>query len=151
MLSVLQMRHCCPPGLPQHLALPVCLQLRCQECHSGKEPTVYSAPVSANLLNCFMELDWLMLDAQCSVIPKLVSGETLCCKSYCPIRISPIGNLGCFSWESQLRQNCVTQPMAHTECLHVSLIHQTLSWTMESLTCTQMLMNMTPHGDVRTP
>ena len=44
---------------------------------------------------------------------------------YCPNGISPVGNSGCFSRESQLQQSCATQPTLHAGCFSVSIIHQT--------------------------
>ena len=40
-----------------------------------------------------------------------------------------------FTEESQLRQSCTTQPTAHVGCFSLSIIHQTLTWTTESLMC----------------
>ena len=37
----------------------------------------------------------------------------------------------------------------HAGCFSVSIIHQTLTWTTESLTCTQMLMHAIAHGGRR--
>ena len=65
----------------------------------------------------------------------------LCCmvlQLYRPHGISPIGNLGCFPRESQLRQCRATQPRVHGGCFNVSIIHRTLTWTTETLTCVQM-------------
>ena len=67
--------------------------------------------------------------------------------------------LGFLSWEirdafpreSQLRQSRATQPMVHTECFSVSIIHRTLTWTTGCLTCAQMWMHAVAHGGVRTP
>ena len=47
--------------------------------------------------------------------------------------------------ESQLRQSRTTQPMVHAGCFGVSIIHQTLTWTAGSLTCTQMLLRAIAH------
>ena len=55
-----------------------------------------------------------------------------------------------FPGESQLRQSSATKPTVHAECLSVSIIHRTLTWTTGSLTCAQMLMRAIAHGDVRT-
>ena len=55
-----------------------------------------------------------------------------------------------FHGESQLRQSRATKPTVHAECLSVSIIHRTLTWTTGSLTCTQMLINAIAHGGVRT-
>ena len=57
--------------------------------------------------------------------------------------IVPHGFLLCeiqvaFSGESQLQQSRATQPTVHAGCFSVSIIHQTLTWTMGSLTCAQM-------------
>ena len=54
-----------------------------------------------------------------------------------------------FPGESQLPQSRTTQPTVHTGCLSVSIIHQTLTWTAGSLTCTRMFMHAIAHGDVR--
>ena len=42
-----------------------------------------------------------------------------------------------FPRESQLQQSCATQPMVHAGCFNVSIIHQTLTWTTEYLSCAQ--------------
>ena len=57
---------------------------------------------------------------------------------YCPSGISPMGNSDAFPWESQLRQSRATQSTVHPGCFSVSIIHRTLTWTAESLTCAQM-------------
>ena len=57
---------------------------------------------------------------------------------YCPSGISPMGSSGCLPCESQLQQRHTTQPTVHAGCFSVSIIHQTLTWTMGSLTCAQM-------------
>ena len=69
---------------------------------------------------------------------------------YCPIGISPMWNSGCFHRESQLRQIRATQPILHVGCFSVSIIHQTLTWTKESLTCTHMLKHVIAHRGVQT-
>ena len=56
-----------------------------------------------------------------------------------------------FPRESQLQQSHATQPMGHARCFSVSIIHQTLTWTTGSLTCTQMLMHVIAHVGVWTP
>ena len=43
-----------------------------------------------------------------------------------------------------------TQPMVHAGCFGVSIIHQTLTWTLGLLTFAQMIMHMIAHGGVRT-
>ena len=70
---------------------------------------------------------------------------------YCPNRISPVGNLGCF----HLGKPAMTGSRYPTHgafwCFSVSLIHRTLTWTTGSLTCTQMSMHMIAHRGVWTP
>ena len=51
-----------------------------------------------------------------------------------------------FPRESQLQQS---QPTVHAGCLCVPIIHQTLTWTTGSLTCTQILMHAIAHGVYR--
>ena len=51
-----------------------------------------------------------------------------------------------FPGESQLRQSRATQPPVHAGCSSVSIIHRTRTWTMRSLTCAQMLLNVIAHG-----
>ena len=64
---------------------------------------------------------------------------------YCPIGISHMGNLVALPRESQLWQNHATQPTLHAASFSVSIIHQTLTWTKGSFTCTQMLMHPFAH------
>ena len=45
-----------------------------------------------------------------------------------------------FPGEIQLWQSRATYPTVHAGCFSVFIIHQTLTWTTGSLTCTQMLM-----------
>ena len=52
--------------------------------------------------------------------------------------------------ESQLQQSRATQPTEHAGCFSVSIIHQPLTWTTGSLTCTRMLMHAIAHEGVRT-
>ena len=56
-----------------------------------------------------------------------------------------------FPRESQLQQNCATQPTMHAGCFTVSIIQRTLTWTTGSLTCAHMLMHAIAHRGVRTP
>ena len=51
-----------------------------------------------------------------------------------------------FPGESQLRQSRATQPTLHAGCFSVSIIHRTLTWTIGSRTCAQMLMHAIAHG-----
>ena len=51
-----------------------------------------------------------------------------------------------FPGESQLWQSRATQPTVHAGCFSISIIHQTLTWTTGSLTCTKMLMHAIAHG-----
>ena len=55
-----------------------------------------------------------------------------------------------FPGESQLRQSRATQPTLHVGCFSTSIIHQTLTWTTGSLTCTQLLMQAITQGGVQT-
>ena len=65
---------------------------------------------------------------------------------YPPIGISPMGNRVAFPGESQLRQSRATQPTVHAGRFGVSIVHRTLTWTTESLTCAQMLTYAIVHG-----
>ena len=56
-----------------------------------------------------------------------------------------------FPRKSQLRQSRATQPTVHSGCFSVSITHRTLTWTIWSSTCAQMLMHAIAHGGVRTP
>ena len=69
---------------------------------------------------------------------------------YPPIGISPMGNRVAFPGESQLRQSRATQPTVHAGRFGVSIVHRTLTWTTESLTCAQMLMHAVAHWGVKT-
>ena len=55
------------------------------------------------------------------------------------MRIFPRETQAAFPKESQLQQCCATQPELIIKCMlgsfHVSVIHQTLTWTIGSLTC----------------
>ena len=70
---------------------------------------------------------------------------------YYPNGIFPREIRVAFPGESQLRQSRATQPAMHAGCFGVSIIHQTLTGTKESLTCAQMLMYVIVYWDVRTP
>ena len=52
--------------------------------------------------------------------------------------------------ESQLQQSLTTQPMVHARCFSVPIIHQTVTWTTECLTCSQMLMHTIVNVGVKT-
>ena len=69
---------------------------------------------------------------------------------YCPIGISPMGNLGCFPSEKASCDSHATQPMVHAGCFSVSIIHQTLTWTTETSTSAQMLMHAVANVGVQT-
>ena len=69
---------------------------------------------------------------------------------YCPIGISPMGNLACFPGESQLRQSRATHPMRMLGVLVFPKSTELLTRTTGSLTCTQMLMHAISHRGVRT-
>ena len=62
---------------------------------------------------------------------------------YCPKEISPMGNSSAFP-----RGKPATQPTVHAGYFSVSIIHQTPTWAISSLTCAQMLMHATAHGGV---
>ena len=55
-----------------------------------------------------------------------------------------------FPGESQLWQNCATQPTVHAGRFSVSISHQTLTWTTGSLTCALMLMHVIAQEGVQT-
>ena len=69
---------------------------------------------------------------------------------YCPSGISPVRNLSCLPPRKASCDSRATQPAVHAGCFSVFIIHRTLTWTTESLTCTQMLMHAISHGAVRT-
>ena len=56
-----------------------------------------------------------------------------------------------FPGENKPRQSRAIQPRVHTGSFGVSIIHRTVTWTTESLTCAQMLMRGIAHGEVRIP
>ena len=56
-----------------------------------------------------------------------------------------------FSWETQLHQSRAAQPTVHAGCFSVQIIHRTLIWTTESVTCAHMLIHAIVLGCVGTP
>ena len=67
-----------------------------------------------------------------------------------PLGFLPWGIQVAFPGESKLWQSHATQPTVYAGCFSVSIIHQTLTWTRGSLTCTQMLMHVIAHEGVQT-
>ena len=70
---------------------------------------------------------------------------------YCPSRISPIENSGCFPRGKPAATEWRYPTHGACRCFSVSLIHRALTWTTGSLTCAQVLMHAIAHGCVRTP
>ena len=83
-------------------------------------------------------------------IIKLLKNVTLLFTTIIPVGILPREIQAAFPGESQLRQSHTTQPTVQAGCCSVSIIHQTLTWTTGSLTCTQMLMYVIAQGGVQT-
>ena len=54
------------------------------------------------------------------------------------------------TWESKLQQSSATQLVMHARCVHIFIIHRSLTWTTGSLTCAQELMHAIAHVGVRT-
>ena len=105
----------------------------------------YSCTVSVGVL------PWKILYS-CIVPVKLLPWKILY-SCIVPVRLLPWKIRVALPGKSKPRQSRATryQPTVHAGCLSVSIIHQTLTRTTESVMCPHMLIHSITHGGVRTP